>query len=100
MSKRGYPMRKSKADFVELLASGAYYVLQKKHDRNLDDIALKREDGGPAEIHNYPYRLNQLPTYIFRALLAEGFLKEAGAGDHGTVFRPAGRKREPSAEAA
>jgi hypothetical protein len=93
-------MRKSKADFVELLASGAYYVLQKKHDRNLDDIALKREDGGPEEIQNYPYRLNQLPTYIFLELLAEGFLREAGAGDHGTVFRPAGREREPSQEAA
>ena len=99
MSKRGYPMRKSKADFVELLASGAHHVLQKKHDRNLDDIALKREDGGPADIHNYPYRLNQTPAYIFRELLAEGFLKEAGAGDHGAVFRPAGEARA-SAEAA
>lgn len=77
-----------------------YYVLQKKHDRNLDDIALKREDGGPAEIQNYPYRPNQLPTYIFLELLVEGFLKEAGAGDHGTVFRPAGAEHEPSQKAA
>ena len=94
-------MRKSKADFVELLASGDYFVLQKGHDRNLDDIALRREDGQPAEIQNYPYRINQMPTYIFRELLEEGFLKEAGTDEQGgTVFRPAGVKRKPSAQAA
>jgi hypothetical protein len=94
-------MRKSKADFLELLASGDYYVLQKEHDRNLDDIVLKREDGLPAEIQNYPYRINQMHTYIFREFLEEGFLKEAGTDElGGTVFRPAGVKRKPSARAA
>jgi hypothetical protein len=93
-------MRKSKADFMELLATGQYFVLQKEHDRNLDDIALKREDGLPAEVQNYPYRVNQMPTYIFRELLDEGFLKDAGTGEQGTVFRPVQAKREPSAQAA
>jgi hypothetical protein len=93
-------MRKSKTDFEALLTSGEYYVLQKQNDRNLDDIALKREDGQPAEIHNYPYRINQIPAYIFLDLLADGFLAETGTGEHGTVFRPACPKRESSAEAA
>jgi len=93
-------MTKSKAEFLELLASGEFYVLQKKHDCNLDDISVKREDGQPADIQNYPYRINQMPTYIFRELLAEGFLKEAGTSEYGTIFRPAQSKRAPSAQAA
>jgi hypothetical protein len=94
-------MGKSKADFLELLATGEYYVLRKKHDLNLDDITLRREDGAPAEIHNYPYRINQMPTYIFRELLAGGFLKAAGTDElGGTVFRPDRIKREPSPQAA
>lgn len=94
-------MRKSKADFMELLASGDYYVLQKKHDRNLDDITVKREDGLPAEIQNYPYRINQMPTYIFRELLDEGFLKHDSAVElEGTVFRPVHNNRKSSPRAA
>ncbi len=94
-------MRKTIAVFLELLASGEYYVIQKKHDRNLDDIAVKREDGQPAEIHNYPYRVNQMPTYIFHECLAEGFLKADGTdADGGTVFRPVRKKREHSPRAA
>lgn len=86
---------------MELIASGEYYVLQKRHDRNRDDITLRREDGVPAEIHNYPYRINQLPTYIFHDFLNEGFLKEDGTDElGGIVFRPAGKKRERSAQAA
>lgn len=97
----GCPMRMLKKDFVELIASGQYYVLQKSHDRNRDDIALKREDGLPAEVHNYPYRVNQMPTYIFHELLDEGFLKEDGTDDLGNIaFRPVSRKREPSSQAA
>ena len=94
-------MRKSKPDFMDLIASGEYYVVLKHHDRNLDDIALKREDGRPAEIHNYPYRINQLPTYIFHEFLEEGVLKEDGTDEHGgTIFRPADKKRKASAQAA
>jgi hypothetical protein len=91
-------MRKSKADFMELLAGGEFYVLQKKHDCNLDDIALKREDGAPAEIENYPYRVNQMPTYIFRDLLEGGMIEEAGTDElGGTVFRPVRMKRKSQA---
>ena len=91
-------MRKSKADFMELLAGGEFYVLQKKHDCNLDDIALKREDGAPAEIENYPYRVNQMPTYIFRDLLEGGIIEEAGTDElGGTVFRPVHMKRKSQA---
>ncbi len=93
-------MRKSKADFQELLVSGDYYVLQKKHDANLDDVVLRREDGQAAEIANYPYRINQMPAYMLREFLAEGFLEKADAGELGTVFRPVKIKRESSAQAA
>jgi hypothetical protein len=91
----------SKADFLELLATGEYYVLQKKYDWNLVDITLKRGDGAPAEIENYPYRINQMPAYIFRDFLAEGFLKAAGTDElGGTLFRPVHIKRKPSSKAA
>ena len=90
-------MRKSKKDFVELIASGEFYVLQKLNDWNRDDIILKREDGNPAEIYNFPYRVNQLPTYIFSELLEEGALKEDGTDELGnTIYRPAGKLREPA----
>ena len=93
-------MRKSKADFMELIASGEYYVVQKIHDRNRDDLTLRREDGLPAEIHNFPYRINQMPTYIFHEFLSEGVIKQDGTDElGGTIFRPAkkrnGRPREP-----
>ncbi len=94
-------MRKSKADFMELLASGEFYVLQKKHDCNLDDITLKREDGAPAAIENYPYRVNQMPTYLFRECLEGGILKQDGTDEQGgTVFRPVYIKRKSSPQAA
>jgi len=94
-------MRKSKADFMELIASGEYYVLQKKHDRNRDDLTLKREDGHPAEIKNFPYRINQLPTYIFNEFLKDGFLREDGTDElGGIIFRPANKTGERSVRAA
>jgi len=94
-------MGKSKADFLELLATGEYYVLQKRHDWNLDDIALKRADGARAEIQNYPYRINQMPTYIFRELLAGGFIETAGTDElGGTVFRPVPMKCKSPSQAA
>lgn len=94
-------MRKSKEDFMALLAGGDYYVLQKKDDRNRDDLTLVREDGARAEIHNYPYRINQVPTYIFHELLTEGFLKEDGADeDGGIIFRGVKTGGKPSLRAA
>jgi len=81
-------MRKSKADFLELIGSGEFYVVHKANDRNHDDLTLKREDGEPAEIVNYPYRINQLPVYIFNELISEGFLQRNGADEFGgAIFR-------------
>jgi len=83
-------MRKTKEEFKALLASGDYYALQKKNDWNRDDITIMREDGLPAEIHNYPYRINQMPTYMFHELLDEGVLKQDATDEHGgTIFRMA-----------
>jgi len=94
-------MRKSKSDFVELLASGEYYVLHKADDRNHDDLTLKRFDGQPCDIQNYPYRVNQLPAYIFNEFLKEGLLKEAGTAEcGGVIFEPAGKKTQSSLRAA
>jgi hypothetical protein len=94
-------MRKSKADFVELIASGEYCVLHKVHDRNHDDLALKREDGQPAEVQNYPYRINQLPAYIFNEFVSEGLLKEDGTAEcGGTIFRATDKALRQSLRAA
>jgi hypothetical protein len=94
-------MGKSKNDFMDLIASGEYYVLHKPHDLNWDDITLKREDGRPAEIQNFPYRINQLPTYMFLEFLREGFLKEDGTDEKGGgIFRAADTRRESPPRAA
>ena len=94
-------MRKSKLDFMELFVSGAYYALQKKDDRNREDISIKREDGFAAEIHNYPYRTNQIPAYIFDELVREVFLKEDGSDElGGTIFRATEHAREQDLRAA
>jgi hypothetical protein len=58
-------MSKSKKEFLELFATGNYYALQKRHDRNREDTSIQREDGLAAAIDNYPYRTNQIPAYIF-----------------------------------
>ena len=87
-------MRKSKLDFLELIACGAYYALQKKDDRNLEDITIRRLDGHPEEIHNYPYRTNQMPAYIFQEFLGEGILEEADRDEAGgRIFRVTERVR-------
>jgi hypothetical protein len=94
-------MRKSKADFAQLIACGQYYVLQKVDDQNRDDLAIMREDGRPAEIDNYPYRMNQMPAYVLKELLSEGLLKEDGTGEHGgTIFRATDKALRPSVRAA
>jgi hypothetical protein len=95
------PVRKSKADFVELIAGGEYYVVQKANDWNRDDLTIKRNDGCPAEIHNYPYRINQMPAYILREFLSEGLLKEDGTDElGGTIFRATDKALRPSVRAA
>jgi hypothetical protein len=81
-------MGKSKQDFLALIASGAYYALQKREDRNREDISIRREDGLPVEINNYPYRNNQMPAYVFDEFLRDGILKEDGTDElGGTIFR-------------
>jgi len=89
-------VRKSKQDFLELLASGEYYALQKKDDLNREDIRMRREDGRAAEIYNYPYRINQMPAYIFDEFVREASLTQDGTDElGGTIFRVTekGRKR-------
>jgi hypothetical protein len=94
-------MRKSEADFVELMATGDYYVIHKAHDRNHDDLTLKRCDGEPADVQNFPYRVNQLPAYIFNEFLKEGLLREDGRAEcGGAIFRPTGKALQKSLRAA
>jgi nitrogen fixation protein len=94
-------MRKSMQDFLDLIASGMYYVLQKKGDNNCEDITLRREDGASVAIPNYPYRDNQMPAYIFDEFLREGIIKENGSDEFGgTIFRIAGWSRERPHRAA
>jgi hypothetical protein len=94
-------MRRSKLDFLELMASGTYYALQKRDDRNREDICLRREDGLAAEIHNYPYRINQIPAYIFDEFVREGLLKADGTDElGGTIFRTIENERKRAPRAA
>ncbi len=75
--------------------------MQKKHDRHRDDITIRREDGLPAEIQNYPYRINQMPTYIFDEFVREGILEQDGTDETGaTIFRPAKKGGKSSLQAA
>jgi len=94
-------MRLTKSEFMDLIATGEYFAVQKKEDRNRDDIRMKREDGKAAEIQNYPYRLNQIPAYIFDELLRDRILIQDGTDEHGgTVYRAAGMKSAPLTRAA
>ena len=89
-------MRLSEIDLLELLASGEYHLVQRKDDWNRDDILIKREDGGPAKIENYPYKINQLPSYLFDRLLREGTLRPDGKDQEGgTIFRVSGGGHKP-----
>ncbi len=93
-------MRKSKQDFLELIASGDYYALQKCDDPNREDIAIRREDGLAGEIENYPYRTNQMPAYIFDELVRDGLIEKVGTDEKGgAIFRIAavGPKRARAA---
>jgi hypothetical protein len=78
----------SKAELLALIATGDYYAVQRKDDWNREDIRLKREDGLPAEIHNFPYRINQFPAYLFDELVREGVLRQEGSDATGAaIFR-------------
>jgi hypothetical protein len=92
-------MSKSKNEFQELFATGAYYALQKKDDRNREDISIRREDGLDAEIHNYPYRTNQMPAYIFDEFVRKGILVAQDGKDElgGTIFRRTEKRRKRAA---
>jgi hypothetical protein len=94
-------MRMSKAELLNLIATGDYYAIQRKDDWNREDIRLKREDGLAAEICNYPYRINQLPAYLFDELLREGVLRQDAADENGAaIFRLSAMGRKPLNRAA
>jgi hypothetical protein len=81
-------MRLTKSELVALIMTGEYVAVMKKDDWNRDDIAIKREDGAPSDVQNFPYRVNQMPTYIFDELVRDGTLLEAGRDERGgTIFR-------------
>ena len=94
-------MRKSKLEFMELMASGAYYALQREDDRNLEDISIRREDGVAEEIYNFPYRINQMPAYVFEEFIEEGILEQDGTDElGGKIFRVTDKGREKALRAA
>ena len=81
-------MRLSRAELIGLIATGDHYAILRKDDFNRDDIRLKREDGRAAGIQNYPYRIDQLPTYIFDELVRTGVLQQDGIDEEGAaIFR-------------
>jgi hypothetical protein len=93
-------MRKTKQDFLALIASGAYYVLQKKDDPNREDISVRREDGAPVVLPNYPYRDNQVPAYIFDEFLKESVIKQDGTDEFGGIIFRAPEKCKRTQRAA
>jgi hypothetical protein len=94
-------MRLTKSELIALIMTGEYFAVMKNDDWNRDDIAIKREDGTPADIQNFPYRINQMPTYIFDELVRDGLLLEAGRDERGgTIFRINGTKLKAAAQAA
>jgi len=94
-------MRLTKSELIALMMTGEYFAVMKRDDWNRDDIAIKREDGAPADIQNFPYRINQMPTYVFDELVRDGLLLEAGRDDRGgTIFRINGAKRKAPPQAA
>ncbi len=91
-------MRLTRSELVALIMTGEYFAVMRKDDWNRDDITIKREDGAPADIQNFPYRINKMPTYIFDELVRDGLLLEAGRDERGgTIFRINGAKRKVAA---
>jgi hypothetical protein len=94
-------MAQSKTDILQLLASGVYHAVQRMDDRSGDDIRLRREDGVRAEIDNYPYRVNQIPAYMFDEFLRDGLIHEDGTDDQGgKIFRSTDKARKKLSRAA
>jgi len=88
-------MRMSKEELLDLILTGEYYAIQRKDDWNREDIRIKREDGLVAEIQNYPYRINQMPAYLFDELVREGVLRKDGTDEEGgTIFRVSATDRK------
>jgi hypothetical protein len=88
-------MRMSKEELLDLILTGDYYAIQRKDDWNREDIRIKREDGVVAEIKNYPYRINQMPAYLFDELVREGVLRKDGTDEEGgTIFRVSATDRK------
>jgi hypothetical protein len=78
----------SKEELVHLILTGDYYATQRKDDWSREDIRMMREDGLSAEIQNYPYRVNQIPAYLFDELVREGVLRQDGIDENGgAIFR-------------
>ncbi len=94
-------MRLTKSELVALIETGDYHVVMKKNDWNRDDIFINREDGTPADIQNFPYRINQMPTYLFDELVRNNTLIESGLDDQGgTIFRLSAKKTRGIVRAA
>ncbi len=94
-------MRMSKAELLNLIATGDYYVIQREDDWNREDIRIKREDGLAAEIVNYPYRINQMPAYIFDDLVRKRVFQQDGIDENGAaIFRLSARGRKALTRAA
>ena len=94
-------MRMSKEELLDLIWTGDYYAIQRKEDWNREDIRIKREDGLVAEIQNYPYRVNQMPAYLFDELVREGVLRKDGTDEEGgTIFRVSATDRKTFTRAA
>ena len=72
-------MRMSKAELLDLIASGDYYVIQRKDDRNSEDIRIERQDGAAAEIINYPYRINKCWCIYSMTLYGRPFFEKTGS---------------------
>lgn len=94
-------MRMSREEFIDLIMTGQYFAIQRKDDFNREDIRVKREDGGIAEVLNYPYRVNQMPAYLFDELVREGILRQDGVDEDGAaIFRVATGVRKAFTQAA
>ena len=94
-------MRMSKEELLALILTGDYYAIQREDDSNRVDIRIRREDGAVANIQNYPYRINQMPAYLFDELVREGVLRKDGIDeDGGMIFRVSETSHKPYTRAA
>ncbi len=87
-------MAKTSSEILRLIAGEGYYAFQKIDDYNRDDIRLRREDGSEPHIENYPYRVNQIPSYMFEEFLRDGLICEDGLDSEGSRIYRRTRKAE------